>query len=151
MYAIRSYYDVEGIVAARAAAGSSAADIDKLTELLDRARKCIDDGPSQRDAFIEIDKSIHMTLAQLTANPIYISVLHSVHDNIHRYYDAFLSLDEREFRITSYNVCYTKLLRYILIILIDSFHDKIILYIVTHFHGDFSFVFGYFIYLNSIS
>ena len=85
--------DVEAIVAARAATRSSAADIDKLNELLDGARKCIDAGPSQRDAFIEIDKCIHMTLAQLTENPIYISVLHSVHDNIHRYYDEFLSMD----------------------------------------------------------
>ena len=97
--------DVEGIVAARAAAGSTAADIDKLTELLDQARKCIDEGPSQRDAFIEIDKSIHMTLAQLTANPIYISVLHSVHENIHRYYDEFLSMDERELQENFQDLC----------------------------------------------
>ena len=97
--------DVEGIVAARAAAESTAADIDKLTELLDQARKCIDEGTSQRDAFIEIDKSIHLALAELTQNPIYISVLHSVHDNIHRYYNEFLSMDERELQENYRDLC----------------------------------------------
>lgn len=97
--------DVEAIVAARAATRSAAADIDKLNELLDGARKCIDAGPSQRDAFIEIDKRIHMTLARLTANPIYISVLHSVHDNIHRYYDEFLSMDESELQENYQDLC----------------------------------------------
>jgi DNA-binding FadR family transcriptional regulator len=97
--------DVEAIVAARAATRSAAADIDKLNELLDGARKCIDAGPSQRDAFIEIDKRIHMTLARLTANPIYISVLNSVHDNIHRYYDEFLSMDESELQENYQDLC----------------------------------------------
>ncbi|MDH3828275.1 MAG: FCD domain-containing protein, partial [Desulfobacterales bacterium] len=45
------------------------------------------------------------TLAQLTANPIYISVLHSVHDNIHRYYDEFLSMDERELQENFQDLC----------------------------------------------
>ncbi len=97
--------DVEGIVAARAAKRNSASDIRKLTELLDEARKCIDAGPAQRDAFIEIDKHIHMTLARVTENPIYISVLHSVHANIHRYYDAFLSMDERELQENYQDLC----------------------------------------------
>ncbi len=97
--------DVEGIVAARAAKRNSASDIRKLTELLDEARKCIDAGPAQRDAFIEIDKHIHMTLALVTENPIYISVLHSVHDNIHRYYDEFLSMDECELQENYQDLC----------------------------------------------
>ena len=97
--------DVEGIVAAHAAAGRSAADIHKLNKLLDEARKCIDAGPSQRDAFVEIDKRIHMALAELTENPIYISVLHSVHDNIHRYYDEFLSMDELELQENYQDLC----------------------------------------------
>jgi DNA-binding FadR family transcriptional regulator len=70
----------------------------KLRELLNKARKCIDQGTSQRDAFIEIDKQIHMTLAAVAQNPIYISVLHSVHENIHRYYEKYLSMEERELK-----------------------------------------------------
>jgi len=88
--------DVEGIVAAHAAKRSTDADIKQLKKLVEAARRCVDGGTAQRDAFIDIDKQIHMTLAQVAQNPIYISVLHSVHDNIHRYYDRFLSMDGPE-------------------------------------------------------
>ena len=97
--------DVEGFVAARAAANRSPADIDNLTELLNEARKCIEAGSSQRDAFIDVDKRIHMILARVAANPIYISVLHSVHENIHRYYDEFLSMDKRELQENYRDLC----------------------------------------------
>jgi GntR family transcriptional repressor for pyruvate dehydrogenase complex len=97
--------DVEGIVAARAAERHSKADISKIKALLDKARKCIEDGTSQRNAFIEIDKQIHMTLAEVAQNPIYISVLHSVHENIHRYYDRFLSMENRELQENYQDLC----------------------------------------------
>jgi DNA-binding FadR family transcriptional regulator len=97
--------DVEGIVAARAAERHSKADISSIKALLDKARKCIDGGTSQRNAFIEIDKQIHMTLAEVAQNPIYISVLHSVHENIHRYYDRFLSMEERELQENYQDLC----------------------------------------------
>jgi DNA-binding FadR family transcriptional regulator len=79
-----------------AAKRRSNADISQLKKLVEEARKCVDGGTSQRDAFIDIDKQIHMTLARVAENPIYISVLHSVHDNIHRYYDQFLSMEGPE-------------------------------------------------------
>jgi DNA-binding FadR family transcriptional regulator len=97
--------DVEGIVAARAAARHSKTDISVLKALLARARQCIDDGISQQNAFIEIDKQIHMTLAQVAQNPIYISVLHSVHENIQRYYEQFLSMEERELKENYQDLC----------------------------------------------
>jgi DNA-binding FadR family transcriptional regulator len=90
--------DVEGIVAAHAAARHTPEDIQTLKKLLAEALKCVDRGKNHRDAFIEIDKQIHMTLAQITGNPIYIFVLHSIHDNIHRYYDRFLSMEQRELK-----------------------------------------------------
>jgi GntR family transcriptional regulator, transcriptional repressor for pyruvate dehydrogenase complex len=97
--------DVEGIVAAHAAKRCTEADILQLKELLNEARKCIDQGTSQRDAFIEIDKQIHMTLAVVAHNPIYISVLHSVHENIHRYYERYLSMEERELKENYQDLC----------------------------------------------
>ena len=97
--------DVEGIVAARAAGRRSNTDILGLKEFLAKARKCIEGGTSQRDAFIEIDKQIHMTLARIAENPIYISVLHSVHDNIHRYYDQFLPMDGPELQENYQDLC----------------------------------------------
>jgi DNA-binding FadR family transcriptional regulator len=84
--------DVEGIVAAHAAERHTADDIKALRHLLAQAHKCVDQESSQRNAFINLDKQIHMNMAVITGNPIYISVLHSIHDNIHRYYDRFLSI-----------------------------------------------------------
>ncbi len=90
--------DVEGIVAARAAKRRTNADISELRQFVEAARKCVHRGTSQRDAFIDLDKQIHMILARVAENPIYISVLQSVHENIHRYYDRFLSMDAPELR-----------------------------------------------------
>ncbi len=97
--------DVEGIVAAHAAERHTADDIKTLRQLLAYTRKCVDQGISQRHAFIKLDKQIHMKLAVITGNPIYISVLHSIHDNIHRYYDRFLSMQKRELRENYQDLC----------------------------------------------
>ena len=97
--------DVEGIIAAHAAQWHRPNDITKLKKLLIQARECVEKGSSRRDAFINIDKQIHMTLAEITGNPIYISVLHSIHDNIHRYYDRFLSMEKRELEENYQDLC----------------------------------------------
>jgi GntR family transcriptional regulator, transcriptional repressor for pyruvate dehydrogenase complex len=87
---------IEGSIAAQAAERRSASDIRKLKDLIDAARGCLEFGRRQRDEFLEFDKQIHMTIAATTRNPIYLSVLSSIHDNIHRYYERFLSMDDRE-------------------------------------------------------
>ncbi|NNL76038.1 MAG: FadR family transcriptional regulator [Desulfobacterales bacterium] len=97
--------DVEGIVAAHAAVRHTPNDIQRLEQLLTNARECTEKGSSHRNAFIEIDKQIHMTLAQITENPIYIFVLSSIHDNIHRYYDQFLSMEQRELKENYLDLC----------------------------------------------
>jgi len=97
--------DVEGIVAAHAAENRAAEDIRKLKDLLHNADNCVKKGTSQRNAFIDIDKQIHMTMARITGNPVYISVLHSIHDNIHRYYDSFLSMDQPELEENYDDLC----------------------------------------------
>ena len=35
-------------------------------------------------------------LAEITGNPVYISLHHTVHDNIDQYYEAFLTMQQRE-------------------------------------------------------
>ena len=97
--------DVEGIVAAHAAENHAAEDIRKLKDLLENAHACAQKGSSHRDAFIDIDKQIHMTMAQITGNPVYISVLTSIHDNIHRYYDRFLSMEKPELEENYTDLC----------------------------------------------
>ena len=44
-------------------------------------------------------------MAKITGNPVYISVLHSIHDNIHRYYDRFLSMDQPELEENYGDLC----------------------------------------------
>jgi len=97
--------DVEGIVAAHAAKNHVAEDIQTLKDLLVNAHSCVKKGSSQRNAFIDIDKQIHMTMARITGNPVYITVLHSIHDNIHRYYDRFLSMEKPELEENYNDLC----------------------------------------------
>lgn len=97
--------DVEGIVAANAARTSTPEHIQDLKNLLDDARKCVAQGSSRRNQFIEIDKQIHLNLAEIAGNPIYTSILHSIHDNIHRYYDRFLSMEARELEENYQDLC----------------------------------------------
>jgi DNA-binding FadR family transcriptional regulator len=95
---------VEGSIAAQAAQRRTAADIRRLKALLEEARVCLQAG-RRRHGFLEIDKQIHTTIAAATQNPIYQSVLDSIHDNIHRYYDRFLSMDERELQENHRDLC----------------------------------------------
>ena len=96
---------VEGSIAAQAAERRSAADIRKLKDLLKVARCCVRAGHGRRDEFLEVDKQIHMTIAATTGNPIYQSVLTSIHDNIHRYYDRFLSMEDLELEENFSDLC----------------------------------------------
>jgi DNA-binding FadR family transcriptional regulator len=97
--------DVEGIIAAQAAQLHSKQDIKKLRQLLNKALECVEKGRSERNSFIDMDKQIHMTMAEITGNPIYISILHSIHENIHRYYDRFLSMEETELQENYQDLC----------------------------------------------
>ncbi len=96
---------VEGSIAAQAAERRCAADIRQLRALLEIARSCVQAGCRRRDEFLEVDKQIHMTIAATTRNPIYQSVLTSIHDNIHRYYDRFLSMDDPELQENCRDLC----------------------------------------------
>jgi len=89
---------IEGRVAAQAALRRSASDVARLRELLAQARSCLEAGPGRREEFLEADKRIHLAIADATGNPIYQSVLASVHENIHRYYERFLSMAAPELR-----------------------------------------------------
>lgn len=97
--------DVEGIVTAHAAERHTPQDIQSLRRLLRKAQECVDPDGYRRNEFIDIDKQVHMNMAIISGNPIYISVLHSIHDNIHRYYDRFLSMDSRELFESYHDLC----------------------------------------------
>lgn len=89
---------IEGDVAALAAKRALPDDIERLKDLLDKARKCTKQGQSYVAEFIGIDKEIHLAIAEISQNPVYVSLQHTVHDNIDQYYETFLSMQEREMK-----------------------------------------------------
>jgi DNA-binding FadR family transcriptional regulator len=66
----------------------------KLRQLLDAARQCVDQGADAVSDFLTADKNLHLFFARMTGNPVYISILKTIHENIRRYYDEFLLMEE---------------------------------------------------------
>lgn len=87
---------VEGAVTGLAALRSTAADNKKLATLIDEAAQCRERGLSGWGSFVQVDEKIHTEIAKIAGNPLYIFVLHSIHDNIHRYYDKYLIVGDIE-------------------------------------------------------
>jgi GntR family transcriptional repressor for pyruvate dehydrogenase complex len=89
---------VEGLVAALAAQRATKQDIGELRRLLAQAHDNLARGISSWEGFIRVDEEIHLALSRITGNPLFASVLKTVHDNIHRYYESFLAGDEAVMR-----------------------------------------------------
>lgn len=81
---------VEGDVAALAAQRSRDEDIQNLRILLKQAGAYVEIGSAAVDDFLSTDREIHTYIARISGNPIYISILKTVHSNIQRYFDRFL-------------------------------------------------------------
>ena len=89
---------VEGDVVMLATSRMTESDKGVLKKLLGDARKCVDRGAEAASDFLTADKNIHVCFAKITGNPIYTSVLKTIHENIRRYYEEFLVMDEPEMR-----------------------------------------------------
>ena len=74
----------EGDIAALAASKTANTDLAPLDDMVAEARRCAEGGRDFFNEFLEADKQIHLFLARMTANPIYITILQTVHDNIRR-------------------------------------------------------------------
>lgn len=96
---------VEGTVSALAAERVTDADIKKLKALRDKATKYYQKGVGSWDRFVEIDEQLHMLLARISGNPLYRFILETVHDNIHRYYDRYLQISDRELEMNYQDLC----------------------------------------------
>lgn len=90
---------VEGMVTGLSAERAKKEDIQYLKHLLREAKINLDQGVSHWDEFIHLDNTLHMALAHIAGNPVYESVLQTVHDNINRYYDRFLPKEEEIMRV----------------------------------------------------
>jgi len=86
----------EGDIAALAASKAAAADGAPLDDLLAEARRCAEGGRKSLNEFLEADKQLHLYMARMTANPIYITILQTVHDNIRQYFKRYLIMADRE-------------------------------------------------------
>jgi DNA-binding FadR family transcriptional regulator len=73
---------VEGCAAALAAERASKKDIKRLKKLLAKARKHLEVWDSEWTDFFHVDLEIHIVLAEISRNPVYIVVLRMVHENI---------------------------------------------------------------------
>ncbi len=87
---------IEGDVASLAAQRATAADIERLQNLLAGAKQLCEQGLGRWPDFVRLDEQIHMAIAKVAGNPLYDFVLRSVHDNIQRYYDTFLNVSDHE-------------------------------------------------------
>jgi DNA-binding FadR family transcriptional regulator len=85
--------DIEGIVTGMAAKHITKEGVELLKKIIDEVKDYLDEGVSNWDKFINADNNFHMELAKIAGNPLYESVLGTVHDNIYRYYNRFLEKD----------------------------------------------------------
>lgn len=73
---------VEGCVAALAAKRARKKDINWLKKLLAKAQKYIEAWDSEWEDFLQVDLEIHIALAEISGNPVYLAVIRMVHENI---------------------------------------------------------------------
>lgn len=81
---------MEGGVAALAAERVSDQDRILLKGLLREAEGHLKEGRKGWDAFVRTDEQIHLALARMSGNQLFIVVLASVYHNIHTYYENYL-------------------------------------------------------------
>ena len=96
---------VEGIVAALAVERATQEDIRHLKDLLEEAGRSLDEGTSGWDDFIRADNRFHLALADIARNPVYKSVIRTIYDHIHRYFDRFLPREETLLREDYQDLC----------------------------------------------
>lgn len=87
---------IEGTVTGLAARRATSPDSEALDNLLAEATVYRNKGLPGWNDFVRVDERIHMAIANIAGNPLYRFVLNSVHDNIKRYYDKFLSVGAYE-------------------------------------------------------
>ena len=89
---------IEGTVTGIAAEKADARGIRELQTLVARAAECYAGGLGLWNDFVRVDEQVHMALARISGNPLYMFIMQTIHDNIHLYYDRFLKAGPDEFR-----------------------------------------------------
>ena len=97
--------DIEGRVAALAAERASAEDIERLKSLLEEASQHLAGNEVEWEAFLRLDKQLHLEFANISGNPLYISIFQAIHENIARYYETYLPKIEEHHKEEYKNLC----------------------------------------------
>ncbi len=79
--------EIEGTVAGLAAQRASAENLAGLNNLLRDARSLLRQAEKNGDRLLQIDTRLHVEIAKISANPIFVAVLRMVHENILDAYD----------------------------------------------------------------
>ena len=79
--------EVEGTVAALAAKRATIEDLSLLKDLLKQARGLLGRAETNGDKLLEIDTKLHVGIAKISGNPVFVAVLRMVHENILNTYD----------------------------------------------------------------
>jgi DNA-binding FadR family transcriptional regulator len=80
---------VEGIVTGLAAERATAGDVRRLNQLLHQARRLLDAAEPDAEAFVGVDTQLHIALAEIAGNPVYLANLHMVHEGILGNFERF--------------------------------------------------------------
>lgn len=80
---------VEGIVAALAAGRAKKTDIERLKKIVDCAGDVLEAEDLDRATFVRLDMDLHIALAEIAGNPIYLANLRMVHEGILNAYEQF--------------------------------------------------------------
>jgi DNA-binding FadR family transcriptional regulator len=80
---------IEGNVAAAAARRAKASDIERLEGILSQAEVCLKESASVPYDFIQTDIRLHIALAEISGNPIFVAVTKMVHETLLGFYDRF--------------------------------------------------------------
>jgi DNA-binding FadR family transcriptional regulator len=73
-------YDLEGNVAALAAARALPAEVETLKVLLDETRRLMEAGLAAKDQFNDQETKLHLFLSRIGKNPLYEVILETIHE-----------------------------------------------------------------------
>jgi GntR family transcriptional regulator, transcriptional repressor for pyruvate dehydrogenase complex len=80
---------IEGDVAALAACRATTSDIQRLEDILTEAEACLREDEGTPYDFIRMDIRLHIALAEIAGNPVFVAVIKMVHETILGFYDRF--------------------------------------------------------------
>ena len=89
--------DVEGTIARLAAQRSDENDIDKITEIVSKAKAVLSNPNADFNDYKEVDCAYHMALAAAARNQLYATVLRIVHDNTIQYFEKHIDYHMERF------------------------------------------------------